>query len=51
MLDNQYSGVILEDKWGNTYLCSSSLLAYSDLGQDYLWRVQDSIYGSYFLHD
>lgn len=51
MLDKQYNGVLLEDKWGNTYLCSNSLLAYSDLGQDYLWRVQDSIYGSYFLHD
>ncbi|WP_215396941.1 hypothetical protein [Rheinheimera oceanensis] len=51
MLDKQYSGVVLEDKWGNTYLCSNSLLAYSDLGQDYLWKVQDSIYGSYFLHD
>lgn len=51
MLDNQYSGVLLKDKWGNTYLCSNSLLAYSDLGQDYLWRVQDSVYGSYFLHD
>lgn len=51
MLDKQYSGVVLEDKWGNTYLCSNSLLAYSDLGQDYLWKVQDRIYGSYFLHD
>lgn len=51
MLEKQYSGVILEDKWGNTYLCSNSLLAYSDLGEDYLWRAQDSIYGSYFLHD
>ncbi|MGI5308385.1 hypothetical protein [Rheinheimera sp. WS51] len=51
MLDSQYDGVILEDKWGKTYLCSSCLLAYADLGEGYITDVNDKVYGRYFLHD
>ena len=51
MQNQQYDGVILEDKWGKTYLCSSCLLAYAELGEGYITDVKDSIYGSYFLHD
>src|SRR5690606_7934403 len=36
MQDQQYDGVVLEDKWGKSYLCSSCLLAYADLGEDSL---------------
>ena len=51
MLDRQYDGVILEDKWGKTYLCSTSLLARVDLGEDYVTWVHDAVFGCYFLHD
>ncbi|MDP2713399.1 hypothetical protein [Rheinheimera sp.] len=51
MLDRHYDGVILEDKWGKTYLCSSCLLAYADLGEDSLREVKDLQFGRYFLHD
>lgn len=51
MQDRQYDGVILEDKWGKTYLCSSCLLAYADLGEGYISDVNDKVYGRYFLHD
>ena len=51
MQDRQYDGVVLEDKWGKTYLCSSCLLARADLGEDYVTAVKDSEFGRYFLHD
>ncbi|GAB57141.1 hypothetical protein RNAN_0104 [Rheinheimera nanhaiensis E407-8] len=51
MQDRQYNGVVLEDKWGKTYLCSSCLLAYADLGEGYITDVNDKVYGRYFLHD
>ncbi|GAB57286.1 hypothetical protein [Rheinheimera nanhaiensis] len=51
MQNQQYNGVILEDKWGKTYLCSSCLLAYADLGEGYISDVNDKEYGRYFLHD
>ena len=51
MQSRQHDGVILEDKWGKTYLCSNSLFAYADFGDSQVWRVKDAIYGSYFLHD
>ena len=51
MPDRQYGGVILEDKWGKTYLCSTSLLARVDLGEDYVTWVHDRVFGCYFLHD
>lgn len=51
MQNRQYDGVILEDKWGKTYLCSNCLFAYAELGEGHLWDVKDAIYGSYFLHD
>lgn len=51
MPDRQYDGVILEDKWGKTYLCSTSLLARVDLGEDYVTWVHDRVFGCYFLHD
>lgn len=47
----QFDGVILEDKWGKTYLCSNCLFAYSELGDNTLWRSRDKVYASYFLHD
>ncbi|MDX1391635.1 MAG: hypothetical protein R3241_04590, partial [Rheinheimera sp.] len=46
-----YDGVILQDKWGKTYLCSSCLLAYHDLGSNRLTDIADAEYGKYFLHD
>lgn len=51
MQDQQYDGVVLEDKWGKSYLCSSCLLAYADLGEDSLGDVKDTEFGRYFLHD
>lgn len=51
MQDRQYDGVILEDKWGKSYLCSTSLLARVDLGEDYVTWVHDAVFGCYFLHD
>ncbi|MGP9800036.1 Mbeg1-like protein [Rheinheimera sp. NSM] len=51
MLDRHYDGVILQDKWGKTYLCSNCLLAYADLGEDCLSEVKDLQFGRYFLHD
>ncbi|MDP5134643.1 hypothetical protein ORJ04_01600 [Rheinheimera baltica] len=51
MQDQQYNGVVLEDKWGKTYLCSSCLLARADLGDDCLPDVRDREFGRYFLHD
>uniref|UniRef100_A0A486XR87 Uropathogenic specific protein n=1 Tax=Rheinheimera sp. BAL341 TaxID=1708203 RepID=A0A486XR87_9GAMM len=51
MQDRQYDGVVLADKWGKTYLCSSCLLARADLGEDYVTAVKDSEFGRYFLHD
>ena len=51
MQDQQYDGVVLEDKWGKSYLCSSCLLAYADLGEDSLADVKDTEFGRYFLHD
>lgn len=51
MLDSQYDGVILEDKWGKTYLCSNCLFAYADLGPSLVSDVKDKIYGRAFLHD
>ncbi|MGI5308340.1 hypothetical protein [Rheinheimera sp. WS51] len=51
MLDSQYDGVILEDKWGKTYLCSNCLFAYADLGPSLISDVKDKIYGRAFLHD
>lgn len=51
MLDSQYDGVILEDKWGRTYLCSNCLFAYADLGPSLVSDVKDKIYGRAFLHD
>ncbi|WP_445765974.1 hypothetical protein [Rheinheimera sp.] len=50
MQDRQYDGVILEDKWGKTYLCSNCLFAYVDFGNSHLWEPKDAIYGNYFLH-
>jgi hypothetical protein len=47
----QYDGVILQDKWGKTYLCSTCLLAYHELGNNHLSDIQDAEYGKYFLHD
>ncbi|MEH8017233.1 DNA/RNA non-specific endonuclease [Rheinheimera muenzenbergensis] len=51
MHNQQYDGVVLEDKWGKTYLCSKCLFAYAELGDNHIWDVKDAIYGSYFLHD
>ncbi|MDP5190839.1 hypothetical protein, partial [Rheinheimera baltica] len=51
MQDQQYNGVVLEDKWGKTYLCSSCLLARADLGDDCIPDVRDREFGRYFLHD
>lgn len=51
MQDRQYDGVVLEDKWGKTYLCSTCLFAYADLGEDYITDVKDREFGRYFLHD
>ncbi|WNO60350.1 hypothetical protein [Rheinheimera sp. MMS21-TC3] len=51
MLSSQYDGVILEDKWGKTYLCSNCLFAYADLGPSLISDVKDKIYGRAFLHD
>ncbi|MEH8019049.1 hypothetical protein MN202_17555 [Rheinheimera muenzenbergensis] len=51
MQNRQYDGVILEDKWGKTYLCSNCLFAYAEFGDGHLWQPKDAIYGSYFLHD
>ena len=51
MQDQQYDGVVLEDKWGKTYLCSTCLLAYADLGDNSLDELKDTQYGRYFLHD
>lgn len=51
MPDQDYNGIILEDKWGKTYLCSNCLFAYADLGQSTLTEIKDPIYGRYFLHD
>ena len=51
MQDRQYNGVVLEDKWGKTYLCSSCLLAWADLGSNTVRELADSEYGRYFLHD
>lgn len=51
MQDQQYDGIVLEDKWGKTYLCSTCLLAYADLGDSSLDVVKDTEYGRYFLHD
>ena len=50
MQDRQYDGVVLEDKWGKTYLCSNCLFAYAEFGDSHLWQPKDAIYGSYFLH-
>ena len=50
MQDQQYNGVVLEDKWGKTYLCSNCLFAYVDFGNSHLWEPKDAIYGNYFLH-
>lgn len=50
MQNRQYDGVILEDKWGKTYLCSNCLFAYAEFGDNHLWQPKDAIYGSYFLH-
>ena len=50
MQNRQYDGVILEDKWGKTYLCSNCLFAYAEFGDSHLWQPKDAIYGSYFLH-
>jgi hypothetical protein len=49
MLDRHYDGVILEDKWGKTYLCSNCLFAYADLGEDCVSEVKDLQFGRYFL--
>lgn len=51
MPDQDYNGIILEDKWGKTYLCSNCLFAYADLGQSPITELKDNIYGRYFLHD
>lgn len=51
MQDRQYNGVVLEDKWGKTYLCSSCLLAWADLGSNTVRELADTQYGRYFLHD
>ena len=51
MQNQQYDGVVLEDKWGKTYLCSNCLFAYAEFGDSQIWQVKDAIYGSYFLHD
>ena len=51
MQEPQYEGVILEDKWGKTYLCSTCLFAYADLGENYLTELKDKVFGRYFLHD
>ena len=51
MQGRQYDGVVLEDKWGKSYLCSSCLLAYADLGEDSINEVKDGEFGRYFLHD
>ncbi|MEO3864240.1 hypothetical protein [Rheinheimera fenheensis] len=51
MQDRQYNGVVLEDKWGKTYLCSSCLLAWADLGSNTVRELADTEYGRYFLHD
>lgn len=51
MPEQQYNGVVLEDKWGKTYLCSTCLFAYADLGEDYVTDVKDREFGRYFLHD
>ena len=40
MHNQQYSGVILEDKWGKTYLCSKCLFAYEELGEGHLKDVK-----------
>lgn len=50
MLDRHYDGVILEDKWGKTYLCSNCLFAYADLGPSMVSDVTDKVYGRSFLH-
>ncbi len=36
MQNRQYDGVILEDKWGKTYLCSNCLFAYAEFGDSHL---------------
>lgn len=51
MQDRQYDGVILEDKWGKTYLCTTCLLAWADLGSNSVRELTDREYGRYFLHD
>jgi len=51
MHNQQFDGVILEDKWGKTYLCSNCLLAFASLGDSQIWEVKDAIFCSYFLHD
>lgn len=51
MQHQQYDGVILEDKWGKTYLCSTCLLAYHDFGQNSVSDISDAEFGRYFLHD
>ncbi|MDP5135228.1 DNA/RNA non-specific endonuclease [Rheinheimera baltica] len=51
MHNQQFDGVILEDKWGKTYLCSNCLLAFASLGESQIWEVKDAIFCSYFLHD
>ncbi|MBZ9611677.1 hypothetical protein [Rheinheimera maricola] len=51
MQDQQFNGVVLEDKWGKTYLCSSCLLARADLGDDCIPDVRDREFGRYFLQD
>ncbi|WNO61316.1 hypothetical protein [Rheinheimera sp. MMS21-TC3] len=50
MPDHHHNGIILEDKWGKTYLCSTCLLAYADLGQAMVKDVADKVYGRSFLH-
>ena len=51
MHNQQYDGIVLEDKWGKTYLCSNCLFAYTELGDSHIRAVKDVIYGSCFLHD
>jgi hypothetical protein len=50
MQDRQYNGVVLEDKWGKTYLCSTCLLAYADLDAACVKDVNNAEFGRYFLH-
>lgn len=51
MQQHNFNGLVVEDKWGKTYLCSSCLLTYSDLGDGCITDIKNSLNGRYFLQD